>query len=84
MLRNVMVPWHVVMSKAEYGHNAGNEVAKGTALSKRTKSKTVMGIIALHSLKMASDHQRGKKKKKLLYSCARGPTVGKKTQGLMG
>jgi len=34
------------MSKAEYGHNAGNEVAKGTALSKRTKSKTVMGMIA--------------------------------------
>ena len=50
MLRNVMVPWHVVMSKAEYGHNAGNEVAKGTALSKRTKSKTVMGIIALAQL----------------------------------
>jgi len=23
LLPNVMVPWHVVMSKAEYGHNAG-------------------------------------------------------------
>jgi hypothetical protein len=38
-LLNVMVPWHVVMRKAEYGHNGGNEVAKGTALSKRTRAK---------------------------------------------
>lgn len=78
MLRNVMVPWHVVMSKAEYGHNAGNEVAKGTALSKRTKSKTVMGIIALHSLKMASDHQRGKKKKNYCIPALVGQRWGKK------
>ena len=24
----VMVPWHVVMGKAEYGHNAGNELRR--------------------------------------------------------
>jgi hypothetical protein len=23
-----MVPWHVVMGKAEYGHNAGNELRR--------------------------------------------------------
>ena len=30
---------HECTSKAEYGHNTGNEDAKGTALSKRTKVK---------------------------------------------
>jgi hypothetical protein len=37
------------MRKAGYGHNAGNEVAKGTALSKRTttkKKEKVMAVIA--------------------------------------
>ncbi len=24
----MMVPWHVVMGKAEYGHNAGNELRR--------------------------------------------------------
>jgi len=28
MLPDVMVPWHVVMGKAEYGHNAGNELRR--------------------------------------------------------
>jgi hypothetical protein len=49
MLPNVMVPWHVVMSarvKLNMGTNTGNEDAKGTALSKRTKAKTVMAMIA--------------------------------------
>jgi hypothetical protein len=25
---DVMAPWHVVMGKAEYGHNAGNELRR--------------------------------------------------------
>jgi hypothetical protein len=25
---DVMVSWHVVMGKAEYGHNAGNELRR--------------------------------------------------------
>jgi hypothetical protein len=61
-------------------HNEGNEVAKGTALSKRTKSKTVMGMIAhLHSLQMEkSDHQRwGNKKVPALMD---GPTAGRKKE----
>jgi hypothetical protein len=28
ILPDVMVPWHVVMGKAEYGHNAGNELRR--------------------------------------------------------
>jgi len=28
MIPDVMVPWHVVMGKAEYGHNAGNELRR--------------------------------------------------------
>ena len=42
-----MVPWHVVMGKAEYGHNAGNELRRVRHYLKRTRTKKVMGMILL-------------------------------------
>lgn len=43
----MMVPWHVVMGKAEYGQNAGNELRRVRHYLSAHKNKNVMGVIAL-------------------------------------
>jgi hypothetical protein len=47
MIRDVMVPWHVVMGKAEYGHNAGNELRRVRHYLSAQEQKNVMRMIAL-------------------------------------